>query len=547
MRRIVLALAANALIAPAFAPAFAAPVLTPPERYVRYRAAAAAGQIDRASAEMATLLGEGGTSDEMAKRAYRQGVAGGDHSLAVRAARLLDAQKALPPDGPVLFAIDAIRAGDWKSAREQTARLDEGKLFAFLTPLLAAWIAEGSHAGDPIALIEAARAQGMAATYVPSEKVLLLVAAGRVDEAVAALRAQPGAGSRLKILVAGALEHAHRRADALAVLSGDEQAVVAAHARLAAGGSIGTGAAGVGPGVSELLAQLAIDFARQRLSPVAMVIARLATFADPDNSSAWISIASLLGEDRKQAAGLAALANVRADDPFAQDAKTLRVSLLLDAGDKEGALKAALAAAQSPAAEATDLARAGDVYLALNRPGDAAAIYTRAIAMVPAGATEPLWPLLLQQGSALEQAGDWPGAKQALTKAAALAPNQPSALNHLGYSLLSRREDVARATALINQAQALRPDDPAITDSQGWAHFVVGDIKGALPLLETAAQADPADPTINEHLGDVYWSAGRRVEARYAWRAATVGAEKDDLMRLRTKLQDGLTKATASP
>lgn len=543
MRRIVLALAANALIAPACA----APVLTPPELYVRYRAAAAAGQIDRASAEMSALLGEDGANDEMAKRAYRQGVAAGDHALAVRAAKLLDAQKVLPPDGPVLFAIDAIRAGEWKAARAQVARLEQGKLFAFLAPLLSAWIAQGSRDGDPLALIEAARAQGMAATYVPSEKVLLLVAMGRLDAAVTALRAQPGAGSRLKLLVAGALDKAHRRADALAVLDGDEQAVVAAHARVAAGGSVGTGAPSVAGGVSELLAQVSIDFNRQRLSPVAMVMARFATFADPDNASAWISVASLLGEDKKQAAGLAAVDRVRADDPFAQDVKTLRVSLLLDAGDKEGALKAALAAAASPAADATDLARAGDVYLTLGRPKEAAAIYAKAIAMAPANAPDRLWPLLLQQGAALEQAGDWPGAKLALTKAAKLAPQQPSALNHLGYSLLSRREDVAHATALINQAQALRPDDPAITDSQGWAHFVAGDIKGALPLLETAAQADPADPAINEHLGDVYWTAGRKVEARYAWRAATIAAEKDDLARLRTKLQDGLTKATASP
>ena len=59
--------------------------------------------------------------------------------------------------------------------------------------------------------------------------------------------------------------------------------------------------------------------------------------------------------------------------------------------------------------------------------------------------------------------------------------------------------------------------------------------------------AEPADAEINEHLGDAYYTAGRRYEARYAWRAALLSAEDEAAERLRAKIDRGLTPALASP
>ena len=92
-----------------------------------------------------------------------------------------------------------------------------------------------------------------------------------------------------------------------------------------------------------------------------------------------------------------------------------------------------------------------------------------------------------------------------------------------------------------------QPDSPEITDSLGWAHYLRGNLNGAIPLLEQAAKARPGDVEINEHLGDAYYSAGRRYEARYAWRAALVTAEGKDAERLRAKIGTGLTPQLASP
>src|SRR3546814_6564683 len=68
-----------------------------------------------------------------------------------------------------------------------------------------------------------------------------------------------------------------------------------------------------------------------------------------------------------------------------------------------------------------------------------------------------------------------------------------------------------------------------------------GNFARAIDLLEQAVQLEPAEPTINEHLGDAYWQVGRRYEARYSWRAAMVGAEEEDVLaRLRRKIDFGL-------
>jgi predicted negative regulator of RcsB-dependent stress response len=51
---------------------------------------------------------------------------------------------------------------------------------------------------------------------------------------------------------------------------------------------------------------------------------------------------------------------------------------------------------------------------------------------------------------------------------------------------------------------------------------------------------------IQEHLGDALYTAGRRYEARFAWRAALANAETEDKSRLQSKIDFGLSAATAA-
>ncbi|MEI9926782.1 MAG: hypothetical protein WDN44_02570 [Sphingomonas sp.] len=73
-----------------------------------------------------------------------------------------------------------------------------------------------------------------------------------------------------------------------------------------------------------------------------------------------------------------------------------------------------------------------------------------------------------------------------LRRAVALAPDEPEALNALGYAQLEHGADLAGAQALLEHASRLKPDDAAIADSLARAYYRRGDVARALPLLERA-------------------------------------------------------------
>ncbi len=56
-----------------------------------------------------------------------------------------------------------------------------------------------------------------------------------------------------------------------------------------------------------------------------------------------------------------------------------------------------------------------------------------------------------------------------------------------------------------------------------------------------------ADPAINEHLGDAYWAAGRRSEARFLWKAAALAAKGGAAERLAQKIDFGWSKERSAP
>ena len=58
--------------------------------------------------------------------------------------------------------------------------------------------------------------------------------------------------------------------------------------------------------------------------------------------------------------------------------------------------------------------------------------------------------------------------------------------------------------------------------------------------MEKASQLMPVDPIVTDHLGDVYWAVGRKLEAQFQWRRAlSYGPEQKDAERIRRKLASG--------
>jgi len=542
------ALAATTILTPALADAPRRPAKSDPVAdYVRARMADDLGALSIAANGYATAAAENPGNMTLALRAYRQAVAAGDMALALKGAKALDAQQSLPPDGTLLLLGDAVQAKDWKRARALADRVASEKLFAFMAPVMRAWIAYGAHEGDPLAPLKALPPGSLAETYGAEHQGLLLIAMGKESEGVAAINAlqlPDGAqATRLRIAAAAELQKRRKPDAALAMLVGDTPATGRARAMLAARqklpGAIDTPA----EGIAKLYVHVAADLNRQQVAPLALGFARIATMLAPDASEPWLVTAGLLSLGGADDAALEAVNHVAPDDPFAGSARDTRVMLLVRAGRADQALAEARAATGAADATVGDWARLGDLLSAAKKPADAAQAYDRALALAGGDkAPAPVaWPLLLQQANAVLAAGDWPKARSQAARALALAPQQPEVLNFLGYSELEHGEDVAGAGAMIAKASALAPDDPSITDSLGWSWYLRDRLDRAIPLLERAAQGAPAESDINEHLGDAYWKADRKLDARYAWRAALVAADDDQKARIRAKIDNGLT------
>jgi tetratricopeptide (TPR) repeat protein len=521
--------------------------------YMRARAAEVAGDTTQASADLVALLAREPADKGVLQRIFRQAITADDMALAVRTAQQLDQAGALPPDGRPLLAMNAVRGRNWTAANAAVDRLASEQLFAFLVPLTRAWIAQASRKGDPEALLQPAAEIPVARGYYPEQRVLLLLAQRKTMEALALARTlDNGNGGALsgpaRLILADAVAQAGKREDALTLLPAGDAAFAAARTAVNAGERLARNGDAATTALSILMTRVAGDFARQRIAPIALIFARTASFAAPENSAAWLISAEILAGGRRPEAALAALDRIDARDPTAPLAASLRIGVLNGSGDSARALAEAQAAAER---ERTPLAwaRLGDVQMIGERPKEAAEAYGRAVTEADSAKapTETLWPLLLQWGGALDRAGDWPAARTAMERAYALAPREAAVLNQYGYSQIERRENVAEASRLIEQASLLRPDDAAITDSLGWAHVLRGRADQGVPLLEKAAAGDPAQSEISEHLGDAYWLVGRRYEARFAWRAALVTAADRDKDRLSGKIDNGLSPETAAP
>jgi tetratricopeptide (TPR) repeat protein len=116
-------------------------------------------------------------------------------------------------------------------------------------------------------------------------------------------------------------------------------------------------------------------------------------------------------------------------------------------------------------------------------------------------------------------------------------PDNPIALNNLGYFLLERNEKITEAFELIQRAVKIDPTNPSFLDSLGWAYYKLGKYAQAEEYLLQAASFDNASAAINEHLGDVYDKQKKSSLAREAWqKALNLSSDPADVNRLKTKL-----------
>jgi Flp pilus assembly protein TadD len=114
------------------------------------------------------------------------------------------------------------------------------------------------------------------------------------------------------------------------------------------------------------------------------------------------------------------------------------------------------------------------------RGKEAIALVDRALTVLPDDG------LRLARGFLLERLDRVPEAVEQLRKVAERRPNDPMALNALGYTLVDRTKSVAEGTELIERAIAAKPDSYAIQDSMGWALVQSGRLDDGRTWLQKA-------------------------------------------------------------
>ncbi len=515
--------------------------------YMQARVADADGKGAQAMRAYAAALAAESGNAVVALRALRTAVELGDPTVAVAAAETLAAADALPPDAALLLVGSRLQRGDVPNATALVDRLEKGQQLQFLMPVLRSWVALAAKAPDPtVALDSASPGSGLGVGATLEQRTFIDLLAGKSIEAISLVKSAPRGDGRsiiTRLTAAATLQKLGDRAGALSLLGGPDPSITVARQMVTADrpllGAIDTPV----KGLAYFYARIANDLARDGTAEMAMTLGRYARFLDPASPFVAAAEAQALAAAEMDEAALTVLQNAQLDGPYANVATENRLALLQRLNRNDEAIKIALKSAEA-SVRASDFVRLGDVYSSQNQYAEAAKAYGQALAARDQRGAPQRWGLLMLRGSALAKAGDWPAAEAVLREAVALAPNEPMILNYLGYSLLERREDIAEATELLSRASTLSPDDAAITDSLGWAFYLTKDYDRAVATLERAVLADPLEPNIGEHLGDAYWRAGRRIEARYSWRAAILTAEEDAMPRLKTKVDFGLTDKT---
>jgi tetratricopeptide (TPR) repeat protein len=269
---------------------------------------------------------------------------------------------------------------------------------------------------------------------------------------------------------------------------------------------------------------------------MARALLQLALDLRPDLTLARELSAEMLDDGHHPHAALAMLSHVADSDPLLPMVQLRRASLFAEIHQPDAALQILDTLAVAFPDRAETYSMRGDILRDAKRFPEAVKAFSGAISRL--GKEKPEnWALYYERGIAYERLQDWPDSEKDFLHALELSSDQPFVLNYLGYSWTEQGRNLDKARRMIERAVALRPDDGAIIDSLGWVVLRQGDIAGAVRLLQRAVELVPADPTMNGHLGDAYWAAGRKLEAQFQWRRAlTLNPEPEDVPKLQAKL-----------
>jgi tetratricopeptide (TPR) repeat protein len=218
--------------------------------------------------------------------------------------------------------------------------------------------------------------------------------------------------------------------------------------------------------------------------------------------------------------------------------------------------KAQLAATTGSPEERDSHLALATMYTRLKRWQDASAELDKAGAL--ANKPEEKLYVYFLRGSLYDRQKLYDEAEAQFRKALAIDPQNATILNYLGYMLADRGVRLPEALTLIRKAVDLDPQNYAFLDSLGWVYFKSGQYALAEENLRKANERSNSDPTVHDHLGEVYEKTGNLKLAVAQWErsmteyASSLPADADpvDVSKVQHKLENArvkLAKVASTP
>lgn len=275
------------------------------------------------------------------------------------------------------------------------------------------------------------------------------------------------------------------------------------------------------------LYEMAMNHMANHSQETALLMGQMAYAISPALNQVNFMLVDILKERGNYDQALQILDNIDSSNRSYADAVISRAQILDEQGKHDEAL-AVLENALNTNADPDIAYHLAGLYRMDKKFEEALAAYDKVEELSGGKLPERLWSVYYYRGVILSELDNWDAAEEQLLLAKEHNPNNPYILNYLGYSWVDNNKNVEEGLEILKTALKLSPHSGFITDSVGWAYYKLGDYDNASIYLERAAELMPYDPEVNDHLGDLYWQTGRKLEAYYQWRRAIDYAEKDN-------------------
>ncbi len=234
--------------------------------------------------------------------------------------------------------------------------------------------------------------------------------------------------------------------------------------------------------------------------------------------------------------------------PNSRGLKMVYAAQLADMGQADEGLDQVKALLKGTPSDREVYITLGQMYSRLKRWQDADAALDKAAALSTKDDDKVYVEFL--RGSTYERQKKYDQAEEVFRKVLAQDPQNAAVLNYLGYMLADRGQKLDEALGMIKKAVELEPANSAYLDSLGWAYFKLGKFEMAEDNLVKASQHMGVDPTVQQHLGDLYQKTGRLKLAAVHWERAvqewnkTIPAEvdNDELAKVQKDLESAKVK-----